>query len=70
MPSYKNSAGNSGIGAEYANWRYFNANLQRLGEYRSPRISGEAPRVVADPVVDWMKELWDYLKLDESTPIS
>lgn len=54
MPSYKNSAGNSGIGAEYANWRYFNANLQRLGEYRSPRISGEAPKVVADPVVDWM----------------
>lgn len=54
MPTYKNSAGNSGVGAEYANWRYFNANLQRLGEYRSPRLSGEAPRVAADPVVDWM----------------
>ena len=53
MP-YKNSAGNSGIAAEYANWRYFNANLQRLGEYRSPRLSGEAHRVVADPVTNWM----------------
>lgn len=53
MP-YKNSAGNSGIAAEYANWRYFNANLQRLGEYRSPRLSGEAPKVTADPVTNWM----------------
>ena len=53
MP-YKNSAGNSGIAAEYANWRYFNANLQRLGEYRSPRLSGEAPRVTVDPVTNWM----------------
>lgn len=53
MP-YKNSAGNSGIAAEYATWRYFNVNLQRLGEYRSPRLSGEAPRVTADPVTNWM----------------
>lgn len=53
MP-YKNSAGNSGIAAEYANWRYFNANLQRLGEYRSPRLSGEAPKVTAEPVTNWM----------------
>ena len=53
MP-YKNSAGNSGIAAEYANWRYFNANLQRLGEYRSPRLSGEAPKVTANPVTNWM----------------
>ena len=53
MP-YKNSAGNSGIAAEYANWRYFNANLQRLGEYSSPRLSGEAPKVTANPVTNWM----------------
>lgn len=53
MP-YKNSAGNSGIAAEYANWRYFNANLQRLGEYSSPRLSGEAPKVTAEPVTNWM----------------
>lgn len=53
MP-YKNSEGNSGIAAEYANWRYFNANLQRLGEYSSPRLSGEAPKVTAEPVANWM----------------
>lgn len=53
MP-YKNSAGNSGIAAEYANWRYFNANLQRLGEYSSPRLSGGVPKVTAEPATNWM----------------
>lgn len=39
MPTYQNSAGNTGIARQYGEWRYFNSSLQRLGEYRGARLN-------------------------------
>ena len=62
MPTYQNSAGNTGIARQYGEWRYFNANLGKLDEYRAPRLNTKIQPVVAKQQLDWGKALIEVNK--------
>lgn len=54
MPSYSNSAGNTGISNEYYNWKYFNSNLQRLQEYNAPMLNSRVGNIPPKITTDYM----------------
>ena len=62
MSTYQNSSGNSGISRQYGEWRYFNANLGKLDNYRAPRLNTKIQPVVAKQQVDWGKALVEVNK--------
>lgn len=62
MPTYQNSSGNSGISRQYGEWRYFNANLGKLDNYRAPRLNTRVQPAVAPQQVDWAKSLIEVNK--------
>lgn len=62
MPTYQNSAGNTDIARQYGEWRYFNANLGKLDNYRAPRLNTRVQPAVAPQQVDWAKSLIEVNK--------
>ena len=63
MPTYKNSAGNSGISNEYYNWRYFNSNLQKLQKFNAPTLNVAIPNVPAEVVNDYANVAWNLMNM-------
>lgn len=59
MPTYRNSAGSTDISKQYGEWRYFNASLQKLGEYRAPRLNVRYQPSVSRNEIDWADTLFD-----------
>lgn len=53
MPTYQNSAGNTGISRQYGEWRYFNASIKKLGEYRAPRLNLRQQPVMSKNEINW-----------------
>lgn len=53
MPTYQNSAGNTGISRQYDEWRYFNASIKKLGEYRAPRLNLRQQPVMSKNEINW-----------------
>lgn len=62
MP-YKNSSGNTGIASQYGQWRYFNASLQKLGDYRSARIDTRVSGSYAKAKNNYFKALSQTIQL-------
>ena len=63
MPTYKNSAGNSGISNEYYNWRYFNSNLQKLQKFNAPKLNIAIPNVPTEVVNNYADVAWNLLNM-------
>lgn len=59
MPTYQNSAGSTDISKQYGEWRYFNASLQKLGEYRAPRLNVRYQPSVSRNEINWADTLFD-----------
>lgn len=53
MPTYQNSAGNTDISRQYGEWRYFNASIKKLGEYRAPRLNLRQQPVMSKNEINW-----------------
>lgn len=53
MPTYQNSAGNTDISRQYDGWRYFNASIKKLGEYRAPRLNLRQQPVMSKNEINW-----------------
>lgn len=53
MPTYQNSAGNTGISRQYDEWRHFNASIKKLGEYRAPRLNLRQQPVMSKNEINW-----------------
>lgn len=50
---YQNSSGNSSISNEYQNWRYFNASLQKLGNYSAGKVDIRVSSAVAEAATNY-----------------
>lgn len=61
MPTYQNSAGNTGIARQYGEWRYFNSSLQRLGEYRGARLNVRVSPSMAQAKTNYWQALTGLL---------
>lgn len=63
MPNtYQNSAGNSSIANEYQNWRYFNANLQKLGNYQAGRVNIRVSDAVVQAATNYTDALYNVFQ--------
>lgn len=61
MPTYQNSAGNTGIARQYGEWRYFNSSLQSLGEYRGARLNVRVSPSMAQAKTNYWQALTGLL---------